>query len=327
MALTDLLALLNVAVTLLLIVLALSLFASLAVEAIAGVFATRGRLLRRRILEMLDDPEEAGFARLVLRSPIVAALGERGRFPSYIPKETFALAVVSVMREKGLETLDDLPPALRALALGVGFATEAERADFQSEVAAWYERTMERLSGVYRRSSRRLLFVVGLLLAIALNADMIAMTTSLWQNRAMLGASVARVEAVHAEVRAAAAERGTTPEEALAAADNPELRRRLVAAFEADPALSALDLPLGWALETLDCARRETEADRTACGELALVARIWESDEWSSVSVLGWLLTALALLPGTGFWFDTLGRLLKLRAAGAKPSTPEPDPA
>lgn len=41
-------------------------------------------------------------------------------------------------------------------------------------------------------------------------------------------------------------------------------------------------------------------------------------DNWA-LKVLGWLATALAVSLGAPFWFDLLGRLLNLRAAGPKP--------
>ena len=35
----------------------------------------------------------------------------------------------------------------------------------------------------------------------------------------------------------------------------------------------------------------------------------------------GWLITALAVSLGAGFWFDVLGKALQLRGTGAKVST------
>ena len=334
MAITELVSLLNVVIALVFILIALSLFASLAVEAIAGTFAMRGRMLRRRILAMLDDPEEAGFARLLLRSPLVEALSSGGRFPSYIPEDTFALAVISVMRERGLEAVDDLPRPLRAVALATGFGTEAERDAFRLRVEVWYDQTMERLTGAYRRWARRWLFAVGFLLAVALNADMISMTRALWENRAMLGETVERIEALQSRIADAAAEAGQTPGEFLEGDAGAAYRSRLAELIERDEGLSPLELPFGWALEKLECRSaapdEEVEAraagddgDRAAqaadCAQTWLVGRLWHGGDWSAVSVLGWLLTALALMPGTSFWFDVLAKLLQLRAAGVKP--------
>jgi hypothetical protein len=42
------------------------------------------------------------------------------------------------------------------------------------------------------------------------------------------------------------------------------------------------------------------------------------------MAVLGWLLTGIAITFGAPFWFDLLGKVSNLRAAGAKP--PESPP-
>jgi hypothetical protein len=50
------------------------------------------------------------------------------------------------------------------------------------------------------------------------------------------------------------------------------------------------------------------------------------ADGWA-LAILGWLLTGLAITLGAPFWFDVLGKLSNLRAAGVKPDsvlTPAP---
>ncbi len=74
-------------------------------------------------------------------------------------------------------------------------------------------------------------------------------------------------------------------------------------------------LPMGFAPEVL--ARQLSLEDLKACesgqcGTLGLLCRALRNG-----ALLGWLLTATALSLGAPFWFDTLGRLVKLRAAGA----------
>jgi hypothetical protein len=86
------------------------------------------------------------------------------------------------------------------------------------------------------------------------------------------------------------------------------LRQALVAEVEdADEDLDAeqaldrleeLQFPIGW-----------QEANRPDDG-----------GEWA-MAVLGWVLTAIALSVGAPFWFDLLGRVSNLRAAGRKPES------
>lgn len=61
-----------------------------------------------------------------------------------------------------------------------------------------------------------------------------------------------------------------------------------------------------------------------SCGTWSMLLGALLNGAW-----IGWLLTALALSLGAPFWFDTLGRIAKLRAAGspAGTDTPEQGPA
>jgi peptidoglycan hydrolase-like protein with peptidoglycan-binding domain len=62
---------------------------------------------------------------------------------------------------------------------------------------------------------------------------------------------------------------------------------------------------------------------RTPEGGWAIVQRCVSSGvpcDWS-LMLAGWLLLAVAATLGAPFWFDLLGRLIKLRAAGAKPGS------
>lgn len=70
--------------------------------------------------------------------------------------------------------------------------------------------------------------------------------------------------------------------------------------------------------EKLDsCSKAEQ-----GCGTLNLLLNAAGNGAW-----LGWLLSAIALSLGAPFWFDTLGRLVKMRASGTKPANPEDDAA
>ncbi len=51
----------------------------------------------------------------------------------------------------------------------------------------------------------------------------------------------------------------------------------------------------------------------------------WEADGWGvAETILGWIITAVAISLGAPFWFDALGKISKLRTSGAKPDTGAP---
>jgi hypothetical protein len=71
--------------------------------------------------------------------------------------------------------------------------------------------------------------------------------------------------------------------------------------------IKALNIPLGWRLKAGDPR------------DLPHSAGLW------AAKVIGILLTMLATLLGAPFWFDLLGKIVKLRGSGAPP--PESAPA
>ena len=52
-------------------------------------------------------------------------------------------------------------------------------------VATWFDQTMDRLSGVYKRKLKIISFIVGFLLAIAVNADTITVANALWHDNVL----------------------------------------------------------------------------------------------------------------------------------------------
>lgn len=99
-------------------------------------------------------------------------------------------------------------------------------------------------------------------------------------------------------------------------------------------AVAQSGLPVGWAVANLpDCSDGPCVVTVRGTGDAspAAVPAVGRSGDeaWrtaktcmtdlscAGISVLGWLATALATMLGAPFWFDLLGRLIKLRSAGA----------
>jgi uncharacterized protein (TIGR02594 family) len=102
-------------------------------------------------------------------------------------------------------------------------------------------------------------------------------------------------------------------------------QRSLEACTQRRQAEQPFPLPLGF--EPAVLARQMSLDDLEECVAKAGRCGTW-SQLWSAAlngAVLGWLLTAIALSLGAPFWFDTLGRLVKLRASGT-PSGTDADP-
>lgn len=241
--------------------------------------------------------------------------------PSYLEAATFATALADVIGERwkgGSRRFEDFglavaampdetsgqPGPLKKLLLKMVDEAQGDPAQLRSALEAWYDETMKRVSGWYKRRAQVLLLAIGLLVSVALNIDAIFIGNSLASNAA-LRESVARQAVQAAEDYRAQAEASSPPSTSASAAtegsdtayaENAERAREKAQA--AHKQLQDLNLPIGW-----NGAARPVR----------------DLGDWL-LRALGWLLTAMAASFGAPFWFDLIGRLAPLRAAGSKPA-------
>jgi hypothetical protein len=182
---------LNVAIGLICTFLILGLLGTTVHEAAASLGRSRGRLLRSGLRRLLSngEPHEALF-RKVFGHSLVQSLSSRG-LPAYVPANSFALALFDslseaghgsrfVQIERGIHALSEGPTkqSLRVFVLEAGGDLEALR----SNVEAWFNDAMDRLSGIYKRRSQAIHLLFGLTIALGFNVDSIHIAQVLWQN-------------------------------------------------------------------------------------------------------------------------------------------------
>lgn len=334
MTFAELGSVLSFLIVLLFILFALSLAASMLVETAAGMLASRGKMLRQRLLDMFDDSERTGFGELLLNSPLIRSMAEGKRFPSYIPAETFSRAVMAILHENGFREPGDLPPVLRALALSGGLKTEKQREELQQEIMLWYDRVTERLTGKFRRMTRTRLFLAGLFLAVTFNIDMITVASDLWEKRMDLDEVSAKTATLHTELNDILERTGQPTIEALIRNDPEEgaKAQKLIQKLLEDDAFDTITLPIGWDLTPPGCqkptdegtsASASADAQRPECSPWRLPSIAWNALISSEIEkVIGWFLSALLVIPGAAFWFDVIGKVVSLRSAGLKPPAP-----
>jgi hypothetical protein len=236
------------------------------------------------------------------------------RNPQYIPSKLFARALVDtllpqtaprgeasdrdVLRslEEAVSGLNEGLPARRSLLALLGQASGDLRR-FEESVENWYDAQMGRISGWYKRWSKVVLGVAGLLIAIIANIDTLQIAHGLYAD-----------EPVRQAVVAQATNTALCQNQA-----DPIKQRQCV-----DAQIAALDsrgLPI-WYPSGCD-PRRWSTLDR--CWN-------WEPgqqpDGWRFLlKMLGWGLTAFAVSFGAPFWFDALSKVGSLRSTGPKPAT------
>ena len=326
---------LEVAIGLILVYLVLSLLCSAIREMFEGYMKTRAAFLERGIRELLHDLEGTALVSALYNHPQIHGLFKGGydpakirnnglmppksKLPSYIPSKNFALALLDIVARGSdvdeaesahasapvisIATLrariTDLanPPVQRALLSAIDTAVnDLDKA--RMNVEAWYDSTMDRVAGWYKRRTQVILLGLGIGLAVAVNANTITIAQRLYEDQTLREALVAQAEA-----RTDSISPNQNPREQLAA-------------------LAQLNLPLGWTATTFGFPGQVRTVREGEDGRTRQVTLRW----WDHLlsPLLGWILTGLAITLGAPFWFDLLNKFMVIRAT-VKPHEKSPE--
>jgi hypothetical protein len=174
-------------------------------------------------------------------------------------------------------------------------AVEHEIDRFRDNVERWFDNSMRRVEGWYKRWTQIVVVGIACFLVGLLNVDSVVLAKRLMSDGALRNAVVAAADkAVHEQ------------------AGKPEADR--INAKHLLDQIRGLNLPLGWIPSEQDPYKEEQ------IPVLADVQRqpgpyLWR---WF-LKLLGWLLTVAAVSLGAPFWFDTLSKVVNLRGAGTPP--------
>jgi hypothetical protein len=261
------------------------------------------------------------------------AAGAKEDHPSYLSGRTVALALIgSLDPSKPIPTMQEIEDAAKKLqGTKIGDAllsslTEAQKDidKVRTSIATWFDDSMERLSGAYKRQLKWISMIIGLIVAVAFNADSFKVATTLWSDPARR-ASVAEV-----------AKEITT--RALPETGQPVNEAKLKQAIE-DTNKTLPALPIGWSCDPVQDGNAASTTKKAADSKDIKGApqafkecvtnnfeRMTAKPTDGLVQILGWLLTAAALSLGAPFWFDLLGKFVNLRGAGNKPQRADAKP-
>ena len=166
--------------------------------------------------------------------------------------------------------------------------TQQQLQQFKLEIETWFDRSMERASGVYKRNSRGFAIFLGTAIAVGANADSIHIINRLSKD-AMLRSTVN----VYAQQ--------LVEKNAQTKLDNLTSLTRIQ--NEVDRALDNVALPFGWS----EPNRLEINAQKQV---------LWPD---LASRICGWMLSGVAISMGAGFWFELLNKFINIRNAGKKP--------
>ena len=205
----------------------------------------------------------------------------------------------------------------------------------------WFNGTMDRVSGWYKRRTQFILFAIGLCAAVVLNVDAITIATHLGSDEPLRQAIVASASAIvqagektdatpkpgnanGGQSKPADQANGQSPAVAAppaagepaasggaAASGSPSLTQEWESIAGLQANLEAIGLPIGW--RDWSPVPQSTQV----CSQSAKTEECQLVFDWCSWSlaqmILGWLITAFAVTLGAPFWFDVLNSFMKMR--------------
>jgi hypothetical protein len=296
----------DIAIGIVFVFLMLSLIASTINEIILSLLNMRGKELLRGLETLLDDVDATGLVSGVYNHGQIFGLfkGEfdpkkTGNLPSYIPPQNFVLALLDVVpaaaqiagqpgtvQQDVAAMLASLSMAAQKLAndpktekvgrplVSMLHAAGNDDAKLRKSLEDWYNSAMDRVSGWYKYRTQKILFGIGLALAISLNADTVRIVKQLSLDPTLRQSIVAAAQS------------------AKQADSSQPIQDQIQQAQKQVSQIETLGIPLGWA-------------------QVSLPESSWKLD-WEVF--LGWLLTAVAVSLGAPFWFDMLNKIMVVRS-------------
>jgi hypothetical protein len=241
-----------------------------------------------------------------------------GKLPSYIPSRTFATALLDILGkddEKQItQTVDNLlknvnacdNARIKGALLPLINAAEKDVKKAHQNIEKWFDDTMDRVGGWFKRYARGWLLAIGFVACVVLNADTFMVGRILWQNPERLAALVKA-----AQIQADAGKSVPNPNEDLA-----KLRDKIIK--------ETSQLPIGWVpwkAEKEDPRQSPVEIKRKEDGSLQGIKIHWDWGLGTIIfKLLGLISTALAISLGAPFWTDLINSFVNLRQGGKKPA-------
>jgi hypothetical protein len=156
---------------------------------------------------------------------------------------------------------------------------------FKQEIQTWFERSMDRASGVYKRNAKGVALLMGLLVAIFANADTFHIINRLSKDSVLRDTITQSASQLSPEAN-----------------DLESVKKKV------NQAIEDISLPIGWNPSNL------TQQEKESIG--------WPVKGWPFPFVrriLGWMLSGFAIAMGAPFWFELLGKFINVRNSGPKP--------
>lgn len=286
--------------------------------------------------------------------PLIKFLGEDNSCnkPAYLNKHCFSKVMVDLLRGDEIRPGDD-PKVMIQKALdekktnwgnarisdetlsflrSIWVDAQGDITKFRASLENWFDETMDRASGWYKKHTQFVLFFVGLSIAIVFNVDTLKIVDKLEKDPKLREQLILQVEAfekAHPNLDQELLRQKAEYEEFMEKYSGTSLATN--DSLQDKQKEDSIQLSKYEALQS----RRDTlfkRAERVISNDINNVHQTlgleWENYNCKSnlfvcllQSLLGWVITALAISLGAPFWFDLLNKLMKLRGSVATPTS------
>ncbi|XZF15977.1 hypothetical protein ACTHGU_07555 [Chitinophagaceae bacterium MMS25-I14] len=308
------------------------------------------------------DKKAALFAAKVTEHPLYLRSAENSwlyKKPAYLSAATFSDILLDIIKgtKEAPVIIDDVQQFVNTQLAGnpslqkiLNIYIEQSNGDmqrFKLLVENWYDTTMERVSGWYKKQANRILFIIGFVLALIFNVSTIRIVDILSKDKTV-SQKVADNASAYVQTHIidttnhVVPVQPAAPDTAIQAQQQPSHNDSVFAQAKAqiDGIRTLYDstiadnnnlLGLGW-----DTSIVQQRIDTAKLGwfnhwlykimpESVFVAyynipSVIYATFHDPYTFIGFLLTALAISLGAPFWFDLLNKFINLRATGAKPA-------
>ncbi len=190
---------LEVLIGLIFVYLLLAIICTTMNEWIAGVFKMRAGTLKHAIVQLLDQQggtqdaaDRNWFLQQFYAHPLIVGMSgpKTGELPAYLSARAFATAVMDIAtpQKPGVITFDDLQTGINNLPAGdvkttllaVIQTSNNNLQQAQKNIEAWFNDTMDRVSGWYKRTTQIWTVIIAAVLVLSANADTLQIARTLW---------------------------------------------------------------------------------------------------------------------------------------------------
>jgi hypothetical protein len=333
----------------------LSIIVLALVEGVSGFLNRRGKNLQDALESMLTK----GVATELIAHPLVQSLGKAGnngklKVPSYLGPTMFSQAMTDLIA-KGHDAKTDIGKGYEVFLAGISDENARKQVqrivgdkvesveELQKKLEVWFNNSMDRLSGAYKRNTQWFSRGFAVALVFVLNVNTIEMTKMLWTNPEVRAAAVKKAQQIVDKCAATTKETQTRPNPPETLPNQPPPAQPTLPPGQPLPNVNGAPVGENGGSGTASDTGPETPPPVAAtsnagqaveCPDLIketenqlpvpIAGRFWNgmaSGVGFFTTLLGLLLSVWAVSLGAPFWFDTLRKL----SGGIQQTGPKPE--